>query len=1033
MKRLALVLACWASLVPALAVASSPPGAATVREYDRTFTTYPFGDPDPIASGSKIYPYFRLDGFTDTPVQKTWKVVELANEHMQVLILPEIGGKVWAAVEKSTGRSFLYYNHVVKFRDIAMRGPWTSGGIESNYGIIGHAPGCSAPVDYLARQNPDGSASCWIGGLDLLTRATWRVEVRLPAGEAGFETRSLWHNGTDVEQPYYTWENVGIKSAGNLQIVNAGSHFIGHDGKAAPWPINPENGHDASWYERNDFGGPKSYHVVGRYSDVFGGYWHDDDFGMAHYAPFRDKPGKKVWIWGLSREGMIWEHLLTDTDGQYVEVQSGRLFNQAAESSGLTPFQQRDFPPFATDTWAEHWLPVKGIKGFVTASPWGALNVTREGGKLVVRISPTRRLSDTLEVFDGDRLVESRKVNLEPMRPAEETFELATPTKSLRVAVGHDKLRYEEGDGDLLTRPLESPAGFLWDSPQGLYLKGRDRVKLRAYTEAEGFFKECLKRDPNDMRALVELAGLANRRADFPAARDLARRALSVDTYEPGANYQFGLASAALRRKADAKAAFSIAGHSPGWRSAAGNELARVFLRERRFDEARAVASESLDADRRNLDALQLQACAARIQGDGAAAEAATTALLALDPLCHLARVEKYLRGQASRDEVTSLVRNELPHETYLELAAWYRGIARDDDAAKVLELAPRTAEVLYWLAYLRRDTSLLARAEAASPTFVFPFRVEAIPVFEWAIGQGKAWQPRYYLALIRWNLQEPAKARDLLKSCGDEPAFAPFYAARALLVPDTAVHDLQRADRLDPAQWRYGFLLAKHHLQRGEAGAALAVAADSARRFPASSTIALLHAKTLLANHRYQDAIDRLAPLHLLPAEGTTDARFQYREALLLRAVELMKARDFEGALRLVERAREWPENLGSGKPYPADVDERIEDWLSARCQIGRNAPDAARPALERIVAFRPATAGRGVGDVIRALALKQSGRGEEAARLVHDWLESEPGNALARWAEVVLAGHPAPALGGYHGTEGRVLAAWAASGVTP
>ena len=37
------------------------------------------------------------------------------------------------------------------------------------------------------------------------------------------------------------------------------------------------------------------------------------------------------------------EKLLTDTDGQYVEVQSGRLFNQASETSSLTPFKQRSF------------------------------------------------------------------------------------------------------------------------------------------------------------------------------------------------------------------------------------------------------------------------------------------------------------------------------------------------------------------------------------------------------------------------------------------------------------------------------------------------------------------------------------------------------------------------------------------------------------------------------------------------------------------------------------------------------------------
>jgi len=89
---------------------------------------------------------------------------------------------------------------------------------------------------------------------------------------------------------------------------------------------------------------------------------------MAHCAAYGDKPGRKIWIWGLSRQGMIWENLLTDADGQYVEVQSGRLFNQADSSSTQTPFKHAEFPPYATDTWTEHWLPVKGIKGFVSAS-----------------------------------------------------------------------------------------------------------------------------------------------------------------------------------------------------------------------------------------------------------------------------------------------------------------------------------------------------------------------------------------------------------------------------------------------------------------------------------------------------------------------------------------------------------------------------------------------------------------------------------------------------------------------------------------
>ncbi|MCX6925472.1 MAG: DUF5107 domain-containing protein, partial [Verrucomicrobia bacterium] len=789
---------------------------------DRVFTTYPYSDPDPVPTMSRYYPYFRFDGFTDKPIEKKWKVVELSNDYLQILILPEIGGKVWAAIDKSTGKSFIYFNHVVKFRDISMRGPWTSGGIEANYGIIGHTPNCFSPVDYLTRRNPDGSASCIIGTLDLLTRTTWRLEINLPPDQACFSTRSFWHNASPVDQPYYTWMNVGIKSTGNLQFVHPGTHYIGHDGSVHDWPINPKDGRDLAWYEHNDFGGPKSYHVLGRLAEFFGGYWHDEDFGMAHCAAYGDKPGRKIWIWGLSRQGMIWENLLTDADGQYVEVQSGRLFNQADTSSTLTPFKHTEFPPYATDTWTEHWMPVKGTKGFVSASPWGALNVTREPDRLLIRISPTRALRDKLEVFDGERLLATRELNLKPSQPFEEVVRLAASPASLRVCIGGDKLQYTTIEDDVLSRPTAAPPGFDWNSVYGLYLKGKEEARQRDYVKAAEAFQSCVKLDTNYLPALVELASLAYRRADPTAALGFARRALSVDTYDPGANYQFGLAAAALGRRADTKEAFSLAALSPGWRSAAHTELAKEYLREQLYDRALASAQESLEGNTRNLDALQLRACACRLRDNAAGADAALAALLQLDPLNHFARFEQVLRGKVRPTQFTSLIRNELPQETYLELAVWYHGAGLAIDAAKVLDLAPQTAEVLYWLAWLRRDTNLLVQAESASPQFAFPFRPESIPVLEWAAQQRPAWPPNYFLALIRWHLGELSQARQLLAACGDEPRFAPFFAARAQLTENTTARDLQRAAELDPTQWRYGAMLARHHLKYKDPAAAL-------------------------------------------------------------------------------------------------------------------------------------------------------------------------------------------------------------------
>ncbi len=241
---------------------------------------------------------------------------------------------------------------------------------------------------------------------------------------------------------------------------------------------------------------------------------------------------------------------------------------------------------------------------------------------------------------------------------------------------------------------------------------------------------------------------------------------------------------------------------------------------------------------------------------------------------------------------------------------------------------------------------------------------------------------------------------------------------------PAAAVRDLQRAAQLDPGQWRYGAMLARHHLKHDEPSAALRVAADYARRFPANDTLALLHAKTLLLTGQNEAAADLLSSLNILPAEGTTEARALFHEAFLLLAVERLQAGAFDDALRLVTTAREWPERLGSGKPYPADIDERLEDWFTAQCQFGRKAPDAARLALEKILAITARAKGQGTGDLIRALALKQCGRSAEAEQLFNDWQARAPGSDLAKWGAELFAGHAAPLPPSVRDLDCRVLA---------
>ena len=335
------------------------------KEDTESILTYPFSDPNPVPSlalnsmVSHFYPYFIFDGYTDKGEKKDWKVVTLENDYLTVTILPGVGGKVWGAVEKSTGKEFIYKNKVLKFRAIGIRGPWTSGGIEHNFGLdLGHAPWTSSPVDYILMENPDSSVICVVGGIDLASRTQWRVKIRLPKDKAFFETNSLWYNPTPLHDAYLSWENAGFRASDDLQFFFPGNFYIGHDGAVKAWPYN-ENGRDLSLYRENYFGSHKSYHVSGFFTDWFGGYWYNDDFGFGHWSPYTDAPGKKIWIWSLARDGAIWEDLLTDADGQYIEAQSGVKFNQASPESGYnSPYNQLSIRPYYTETKTESWFPV---------------------------------------------------------------------------------------------------------------------------------------------------------------------------------------------------------------------------------------------------------------------------------------------------------------------------------------------------------------------------------------------------------------------------------------------------------------------------------------------------------------------------------------------------------------------------------------------------------------------------------------------------------------------------------------------------
>lgn len=934
---------------------------ATVKELEVEIPTYEFSDPDPLpmlGTQAELYPYFKFSTYSNQPITKKWKVIVMENDYLIVEILPEVGGKVWGITEKKTKYDIIYKNETLKFRNIATRGPWSSGGIEFNFGFFGHTPSAATPVNYKLEKLKNGDVVCLLGSTDLPSRSDWRVKMSLPCDKAYLKIEYFWANTNTYTHPYYYWSNAAVRATDDLVFHYPGTHQIGHGGDAHSFPID-EQGRDLSLYKNNAFGSNKSYHIVGDNKPYKAVYWNDKKVGVGSLANKFNILGKKLWIWSMAPGGSIWENLLTDGSGQYVEIQSGRLYNQASPESGLyTPYTQSALKAYQQDTWCEYWYPVIETGGVSEASKEGVLYVDkRENTRVKLSVMALEKIDGNVVARDAKGICWKQPIRLIPTELA--TFQLPFAAEdTFTVEVIGTELYYDNINTSAVSkRPLMRQHAFDKDASAMKLAVAEENFKYRRFELAERNYREYLQYTPYSTLTLSRLAEICMRTNRNEEAGRLLMEALQIDTYEGYVNFLFGVWNLKQKEYDTAEECLAVASRMREWKVPSYIEMTKLHIIRQQYRKAIESCEEALKYDVNNLNIWKLLALGAKGKGDTSLYQKALECILNIDGLNTFALLEKELGiNNEQVFEIPQLIlHNEFAQELLLEQAIYYHSLGFSKEAIMLLRKNPDSPIGLYWLAYLDQSNrqQYMERAAEMSILYVFPYRNETFEVLDEVAKYSSCWKITYYQALYQWMWGNKSAASSLFTRCGN-PDFPYFYSIRGAFYDANgeyakATREYQQHFARDKSDWRIYHQLATRLKGKESLTEALAVARKGAAKFNTQFLLQYDYARLLIAVGQYKDALQILHQIVVLPAEHTGSAYPLYYVANLLQAVAELGKGNRVDAIKYVEASKKWPSNLGGGFGYT--IDFGLQELLIAYCR-NENVTDKLSKYIEEQLA---------------------------------------------------------------------------------
>ena len=359
-----------------------------------------------------------LDGVTNIREEKTYKALYLGNEYIKLCILPEIGGRLWYATDKTNGYEIFYRQHVVKPALIGMLGAWVSGGIEWCV-FHHHRNTTNMPVDYALAENADGSKTIWFGETERRHRMKWLIGVTLYPGKSYIEATVKLNNRTEYPNSILYWANVAVHVNDDYQVqfppsVTAATYHSKND--FAHWPIANESyrgtdykGVDLSWWKNHPE--PVSFFAWNLQEDFMGGYDHGKHAGLVHVGDHHVVCGAKLWEWSPGPTGRMWDKILTDADGPYAELMVGAWSDNQPDYSWIKPHEVK--------TFTQYWYPVRDIGGFKNANTRGAVNLElASDGKAKLGFNATAKYEKARAILKaGDKTLLEQTITIGPEKP----------------------------------------------------------------------------------------------------------------------------------------------------------------------------------------------------------------------------------------------------------------------------------------------------------------------------------------------------------------------------------------------------------------------------------------------------------------------------------------------------------------------------------------------------------------------------------------------------------------------------------------